>query len=245
MALSIASPTNSFIQFNAAASPAYCLWGDVDFKLPVYAQGDIAFQFVVIGTLPEEISALCNPYTAGAVVSLVEECDGPDLVTFSETPDRFLIAPTQVLFNWAHGLPNFTSVVAVGQCFRIKVTVEGASWCSNQLQRIADDCYTAVVEYGNEEDGFGFKYCYGGEVPTPSGECEPTIATFTDVPTLSIPYTASLRELYGGFPTVQAWIDDGAGNLTNFGITISFDANPPTVINLDFGGNASGVVVIR
>jgi hypothetical protein len=125
------------------------------------------------------------------------------------------------------------------------VTVEGAEWCSNCLQRIAEDCYTAVVEYGSEEDGFGFKYCNGGQVPSPAGECRPTISTFTDAATLTIPYTSSMRDLYGNFPTVQAWIDDGAGNLTNFGITISFDANPPTVINLDFGGVASGVVVIR
>lgn len=245
MAISIVSPDNSFVQFNVASEPPYCYWGDIDYKLPVYSQGDISFQFIVNATTPEEIADLCNPYNAGAVISLVEECEGPDLITFEEYPDRFMIGPQQVLFNWSHGLPNFASVVNVGQCFRIKITVEGGTFCSNQLQRIADDCYTAVVEYGNDEDGFGFKYCYSGEVPTPTGECEPTIASFTNVPTLTIPYTASMREQYGTFPTVQAWIDDGAGNLTNFGITISFDDDPPSQIYFDFGGPASGIIVIR
>lgn len=245
MALSITNSQHSFVRFGDSASPPYCYWGDVKYCLPVYSQGDIAFQFIVTGTTAEEISALCNPYTAGATISLVDDCNGDDLIVFDEYPDRFLISPFQVLFNWSHGLPNFTSVIAVGECFHVRVRVEGAEWCSNCFQRIAEDCYTAVVEYGNEEDGFGFKYCYSGEVPTPSGECLPTIASFTDVETLDIPYTASMREKYGDFPTVQAWIDDGNGNLTNFGITIQLDANPPTNIHFDFGGVATGVVIIR
>jgi hypothetical protein len=51
--------------------------------------------------------------------------------------------------------------------------------------------------------------------------------------------------MYGDFPTVQVWIYDGTGQLLNMAITAAFDTYPPTMINLDFGGVASGIVVIR
>jgi hypothetical protein len=69
--------------------------------------------------------------------------------------------------------------------------------------------------------------------------------TFVSVATLSIPYTALLSDKYGEFPTVQVWIYDGTGQLINMGITAAFDTYPPNMINLDFGGPASGIVVIR
>jgi hypothetical protein len=44
---------------------------------------------------------------------------------------------------------------------------------------------------------------------------------------------------------VQAWVYDGMGQLVNMGITIAFDTYPTTVINLDFGGVSTGIVIIR
>lgn len=104
------------------------------------------------------------------------------------------------------------------------------------------------MEYGNDEDAFGFKYCNGGDLPgetTPTLDCSPTIVTFVSVATLAIPYTALLQAKYGDFPTVQVWIYDGTGQLLNMGITAAFDTYPPTMINLDMGGISSGIVVIR
>ncbi len=257
MAISIISPANSFIRFDETADAALCIWGNVNFCLPVYDAEDVYFQFVIEGT-EGDIDSLCTQTGDEITVALVNECNGAAILTFAEKPDRFRLSTTQVLYNWAHGLPGFTGPVAVGECFKIQVTVEATPYgyptetdvyCSNCFERIGSDCFTSVVEYGNDEDAFGFKYCYGGNLPngetTPTLDCSPTIVTFVGVATLAIPYTALLQDKYGVFPTVQVWIYDGTGQLLNMGITAAFDTYPPTMINLDFGGVASGIVVIR
>jgi len=256
MAISIISPANSFIRFDETADPALCIWGNVNFCLPVYDAEDVYFQFVIEGT-EGDIDSLCTQTGDEVNVALVNECNGAAILTFSEKPDRFRLSTTQVLYNWTHGLPGFTSVVSIAECFKIQVTVaatpygypiETDVYCSNCFERIASDCFTSVIEYGNDEDAFGFKYCYGGDLPgetTPTLDCSPTIVTFVGVATLAIPYTALLQDKYGVFPTVQVWVYDGTGQLLNMGITAAFDTYPPTMINLDFGGVASGIVVIR
>lgn len=252
MALTIINSPHSFIRFNETPEAALCIWGSVDFCLPVYDPEDVYFQFVIEGT-ESEIDMLCTQSGNEMTVSLVNDCDGEDILTFSEKPERFRLSVTQALYNWTHGLPGFTGPVSVGECFRIKLTVDALpydteTFCSNCLERIGDDCFTSVIEYGNDEDGFGFKYCYGGDIAgggSSGGDCEPTIITFVSVPTVTIPYTALLQSKYGDFPTVQVWIYDGTGQLLNMGITAAFDTYPPTVINIDLGGPASGIVVIR
>lgn len=257
MAITIISPVNSFVRFNETAPDPLCIWGNINFCLPVYNQSDIYFQFILTGT-DAEMDALCTQSGDEVTLSLVSDCDGVPLITFAAKPERFRLSETQVLYNWSHGFPNFTSVIGVGECFKIQIDIDATpygypeeqeSFCSNCFERIASDCFTSVVEYGNDEDGFGFKYCYGGDIQNPDipvdDDCSPTIVTFTSVATLAIPYTSYLLSKYGDFPTVQVWIYDGMGQLINMGITAAFDAYPPTMINLDFGGSASGIVVIR
>lgn len=77
------------------------------------------------------------------------------------------------------------------------------------------------------------------------GCCSPTIVEFEDVATLDIPYTSQMQLKYGDVPTVQTWIYDGLGRLVFMGIFTSFDGVPPTTISLNFGGVATGVVVIK
>jgi hypothetical protein len=255
MSVSIQSPINSFVQFSPTAPPELCIWGTLNFCLPVFADDDVYFQWLINGT-ELEIDSLCTTDGGGITVSLVNDCEDADLLVFSEKPQRFRLSATQLLYNWSHGLPNFKSSVAVAECFKIKVTIDATpygypeqvvSFCSKCLERIASDCFTSVLEYGNDEDAFGFKYCGGGSVQPVSGDetCEPTIVQFVNVPTVDIPYTAQLRAMYGDFPTVQVWIYDGPGQLLNMGITAAFDTYPPTMIHIDNGGPASGVVVIR
>jgi hypothetical protein len=255
MALSIISPQHSFVRFGESTPDPLCIWGNINFCLPIYAEDDWYFQFVVQGT-ETEIDSLCTQTGEEISVSLVSDCDGEPLITFTELPERFRLSATQVLYNWNRGFPAFDTVVAIGECFKVQVIVTGGAYgyeesitkCSNCFERIASDCFTSVVEYGNDEDAFGFKYCYGGNIPGSNDstiDCDPTIVTFVSVATLSIPYTALLSDKYGEFPTVQVWIYDGTGQLINMGITAAFDTYPPNMINLDFGGPASGIVVIR
>jgi len=256
MAITIISPTNSFIRFGESAAAPLCIWGNIDYCLPVYQDEDIYFQFVVQGT-SDEVDSLCTQDGSEITVSLVSECSTDPLLTFAEKPERFRLSDTQVLYNWSHGLPGFTGPVTVGSCFKIQVTIEATPYgypletlvsCSNCFERIGSDCFTSVVEYGNDEDGFGFKYCYGGDIEgggSDTIECGPTVVTFASVATLAIPYTAFLSNKYGVFPTVQVWVYDGTGQLLNMGITAAFDTYPPTMINIDTGGPSSGIVVIR
>lgn len=257
MALSIISPSNSFLRFGEAAASPLCIWGTIDFCLPVYNDEDIYFQFIIQGT-ELEIDSLCTQDMSEVEVALVTTCNTTPLKIFTEKPTRSRLSPTQVLYNWQHGLPEFGSVVEVNECFKIQVTIEATPYgypdaslvsCSNCLERIPDDCYTSVVEYSNEDDAFDFKYCSGGGVDggddPDSGDCDPTVVTFINQSTLVIPYTALLQAKYGVIPTVQVWIYDGTGQLINMGITAGFDGYPPTLINLDLGGSASGIVVIR
>lgn len=258
MALTLINSTNSFVRFDNAANPVLCLWGTVNYCLPIYNQEDVYFQFVIEST-EEEIDSLCTQTGDEVVVSLVSECGGAPLVVFDEKPERIRLSSTQLLYNWSYGVPGFDAVVAVNQCFKIQIEVTGTPYgypeetevfCSNCFERIASDCFTSVIEYGNDEDAFGFKYCNSGDIEGggsggASADCSPTITTFIGVATLQIPYTAYLQNKHGAFPTVQVWVYDGTGQLINMGITAAFDTYPPTVINLDFGGTASGIVVIR
>lgn len=245
MAITILNSTHSFVRFGEAEQVPHCIWGSIDYCLPVYASTDVAFQFVIAGT-EAEIDTLCTLDGSGTEVAIIEDCGEAPLLTFTEKPQRFRLSLTQVLFNWEYGVPGFTSVVALNECFRIQVTVGGVEFCSNCFEKIPEDCFTSVIEYGQEDDAFGFKYCYAGGIDEDTAvSCEPTIVQFINVPTLAIPYTASLQDSYGVMPTVQTWIYDGMGQLVNMGITEAFDTFPPTVINLDFGGPATGIVVIR
>jgi len=245
MAITIISPANSFIRFNESDPEPDCIWGDINFCLPVYQSSDIAFQFIARGT-EAEIDALCDIDGGETEISIIPDCGEAPLLTFPNKPDRFRLSATEMLYNWEHGLPNFSSVIEISECFKVQIAIAGLEFCSGCFERIADECYTSVIEYGNEEDAFGFKYCYAGNIDDDIViSCEPTIVNFINVPTLAIPYTASLQASYGNFPTVQVWIYDGSGQLVNMGITVAFDTYPPTMINLDFGGPATGIVVIR
>lgn len=249
MALNIKTPAHSFVRFNDPGMAPDCIWGDISFCLPVYNQDDIHFQFIMEG-LTEEIDLLCTQDASEIELSLVSDCNTDPLLIFSEKPKRYRLSDTQILYNWNHGLPAFNTVIDIKECFKIQVSItivyETIEFCSNCLERINDDCFTSVIEYGNSEDSFGFKYCTSGNIDGDSNtECDPTIVQFIDIPTLSIPYTALLSSKYGAMPTVQAWIYDGAGQLVNMGIQVGFDGYPATMINLDFGGNATGIVIIR
>lgn len=244
----ILTPQHSFIRFDGAYTFTHCLHGEVTECLPVYEEADIAFQFVVEADSEAEADALCDPYTSGIEMGLVFICggDGPFVHEFVNVPDRFRISTTQVLYNWQHGAEGMVGNVDIGQCFYIQVIVNGVRVCSNCFQRIPDPCFTSVVEYGNEENFAGFNYCNAGGIESgESTSCDPEVYSFTNQDTVVVPYTASLIDRFGEVPTVQAWIYDEFGQLTNMGIVATFDAMPPTSITFNMGGTASGIIIIR
>ena len=213
--------------------------------LPILFESDIAFQFVLTADTIEEANALCQIGESGIQIGLVTACDQPDFdVEFTEQPERFRISDLQVLYNWTHGLPGSLGFYDISECFYIRIITADFQYCSNCLQRIDNGCFSSVIEYGNDENAFGFSYCNGESPIDENLSCAPTIIEFINKETLTIPYTAALAAMYGDIPTVQTWIYDGT-ELVNMRIRVEFDQMPPTQINFDFGGLASGRIVIR
>jgi hypothetical protein len=254
--MDIRSPRFSFVRFTTDNYDT-CSDTTVDFCLPVYAAGDIAFQFIVQGT-QMEVSQLCDSDNDLVTVGLVEECYAADenfdlnfKTASSLKPDRVKISETEVLYMWPHGFPGFTGVYNKGDCFRIKVVVDHPTEglivaCSNCFERIGQDCFTSVLEYGAAENQFGFNYCGGGglfEDEETEVCAEPTIVQFTNVSTLDIPYTTGMQSSYGDVPTVEIWMLDGTEYVNSI-IRAGFDAYPPTRIIADLGGPATGFVKI-
>ena len=149
--------------------------------------------------------------------------------------DGFFVIPTSEL---PEGLINpysgiFTLEVQAGHC-------DPATWNDSAYC----DSYTCI-EF-EARNGNGGKNIIGCPcLEDIEGCCYPTVVPFTSVATLDIPYTSQMALKYGDVPTVQTWIYDGLGRLVFMGISASFDANPVTLISLDFGGVASGIVVIK
>jgi hypothetical protein len=249
MAYGIISPPQSFVQFSETGKVDNCIFDKINFCLPVYEDGDVAFQFYLTGT-DSDIDALCGVYGSPISLGIVNACDDADFLLeftanpYNELPEIFRVSDTMLLVNWAHGVPGFTNVIGYNECFKIRVQIGLIKFCSNCFERTSDNCFTSVVEYSADENAFGFNYCGSGTTIQGELSCEPTIVPFENASTLSIPYTASLQAAYGPVPTIQVWISDGT-NLVNMGITATFDAYPPNVLGFDFGGPASGIIVIR
>lgn len=248
MAIRIKAPTHSFIQFDETDAIDSCQFSPTVLCLPVYADNDIAFQFILETDTQDEADSLCDLHNQLIAIGIVESCDEEMVLEFSDKPDRFRVSSTDVLYNWEHGLPNFGSVISKGQCFFIKITLQlpyqAYDFCSGCLQRIADPCHTSVLEYGNDDNAFGFDYCGGTVIDDGSGQtCDPLIIQFTNRTDIAIPYTTELQLKYGSTPTVQVWIYDGS-ELVDMAIRVSFDAFPPTLIKADFGGLSSGIIKI-
>lgn len=252
MAYTITAPQASFVQFNETGRVDHCIYDKINFCLPVYEDEDAKFQFYISGT-ESEIDALCGIYGTQIAIGIVSDCDDPDFLQEytanlygDYAPHLFRLGPTQLLVNWNHGFPGFTGVVGAGECFFVRVEIGAQQFCSTCFNRITDPCFTSVVEYGCDENAFGFNYCSSGEIATDenTGDCEKTYVTFQNQSTLTIPYTAGMLADYGNLPTIKVWIYNDDGDLQDMGIQATMDGYPPNNLLFDFGGPASGVVVI-
>lgn len=247
MGLTFLTPTNSFVRFDGALPENHCIFGQQQYCLPVLEDSDVQFQFVVQTDTVEEADALCTLGESGLSIGLVRDCvqEGFD-VEFAESPQRFRLSDFQVLYTWSHGLTGAIVEYSLMECFYIRIEIGAESACSNCFQRVGNGCFTSVIEYGNSENFAGFNYCNSGAVEgDESADCEPYIISFVNQTTLTIPYTTALQNRFGQVPTVQTWIYDTGGQLVNMGILATFDNMPPTQLYFDFGGLASGVIVIR
>lgn len=244
MAYSILSPRNSFVQFAESSVVTSCNFPDIALCLPVFDDDDVYFQFVIQATTEQEADALCDLTNELVSIGITKSCDDPNVKIFTQKPDRYRISTLQVLYNWSYGFPGFKEVINVADCFNVRVTLDDVDFCSNCFQRIGDDCHTSVLQYGNDENAYGFNYCNSEGIDTETGVCDPTFVTFTNQATLNIPYTAGLQAKYGLAPTIKAWLYDESGELVNMSIRQAFNTYPPTELRFDFGGPASGVIKI-
>lgn len=265
MGVQVRSPRFSFVQFSTFGyyygftqeEHSTCFPSEVQFCLPVYAYDDVAFQFIVQTDTVAEANELCTLGASAKVkVGLVRECsDSAFLVDFDAdgyAPQRYRISETEVLYNWPHGFPGFDILLAPSDCFYVQVKVlmdsGTVTGCSNCFQRVGSaSCFESVLEYGAEQNIFGFNYCGSGSLFEDEEEavCEPTIVQFVDATTISHPYTALMQELYGDVPTVEIFIYDAlTDKYLKANIQVGFDAYPPTLIQADLGGLATGFMKI-
>lgn len=250
MAIRIKSPKFSFVRFDNEVLQRTCNPLAIDFHLPVAYYDDIAFQFFAETDTKEEATALFDLGNNLVTVGIAKDCDSDLLInylTFLELkPDRARLSDKQVLYNWPHGFPLFDAHVGIEECFVVKVDVNGTAACSNTFQRINEDCYTSVLEYGSTQNIFDFNYCMSGGIdtggePEPVPACAPTIVQFQNVEKIDYYYSPAMRQKYGDVPTVKFWIkDENTGLYTNMIINQGFNAFPPTRILADLGGVSSG-----
>lgn len=254
--VTLISPPASAIKFNQPVEE-HCVYGEVDYELPVVYSSDHAFQWILQGANEGEANGL---FSATVRVGLVYDCDDADFaIEFAQTYNRSKLAPTQVLYNWGSGYPSFTSVIAVGQCFHFRVQLDGQTWCSNVMKRFAVDdpnnCWTSVIDYSSSGSAFGFFACgpgnglgSGGDGGDPDEEdnvCEPTVVSFgPGVSTVTVPYTSDMRDRYGELPSVQIFIYDSNGVLTNMGVQALLVGDPISQIYVDLGGPGAGKIRI-
>src|SRR5689334_9894055 len=151
MAITIKAPRNSFIQWAEANAIESCQFAPITLCLPVYQDNDVYFQFILETDTQEEADSLCDIQNALVTIGIAESCENDMVLEFSSKAERYRIGTNAVLYNWQHGLPGFGTVISKGQCFIIKIAVQGIytlyDFCSNCLQRIADPCHTSVIEY--------------------------------------------------------------------------------------------------
>lgn len=244
MAYRIISPRASFVQFSEQPE-VHCIYGALNFCLPVAQNNDVSFMYIIEADTEGEIAALAS---GGVTIGAVSACDDADfLVQFNTGMERSRMNALQVLYTQTN-LPGVVAATQVGECFRIRVSVLGNNFCTTTcFERTADDCFTSVVRYKNDDAAFGFP-CVGGAGQVDGGEapvdCAPTVIDINNVSTLTVPYTAALKEKYGDVPTIETFIYDENGVLTKMGITEQLVGFPPTALFFDFGGPAIGKIRI-
>jgi hypothetical protein len=231
----------SFITFDETDTVSACNWDPAQLCLPVYAQGDIAFQFIISADTEEEADALCAIDDQVINIGTVAGCD-EEITPFADTIVRYRANALQVSYYWPYGITTLSNY-DINQCFRIGVEVFDQFFCSNCFIRIGDDCHTSVIEYGGDENAFGFLYCAGVAIDEDATDCDPLEILFTNQATMTIPWTAYLQSKFGTVPKITVWTYDGS-ELVIAGNVVKLDAYPPTELRFDFGGVNSGLVRI-
>jgi hypothetical protein len=258
MAITITHPKFSFVRLNETEDFDGCLVDGISYCLPVAKEDDVWFQFVAVAETAEEANQLCDAEDDLVTVGLIngdDDCLDDFVVNFKTAgykPERIRLSETQVLYNWKHGFPDYDDTYAVGDCFKIKIKIVTEDGdivaCSNCFERVTEDCYTSVVDYGSEQNIFDFNYCGSGNlVEVEEGaECvEPQIISFENETALDIPYTAAMQDKYGTVPSVELWVfDEDTNEYVEAVVRVGFDAYPPTRILADLGGTATGFLKI-
>jgi hypothetical protein len=130
--------------------------------------------------------------------------------------------------------------------FTLEVTGEDAYLCASSTWNDSAYCTPYKCINFDVKNGNAGKNILGCPcLETVEGSCYPLIIPFTDLATLDITYTTAMVLKYGAVPTVQVWIYDNSNRLVNMGVSVVLDANPATLISIDFGGIGSGIIVIR
>lgn len=124
--------------------------------------------------------------------------------------------------------------------------MDGTSECRKldfKMAKYYDSIVFDATAGPRQKDNLGCDFdCQGsGDGPQNSA-----VFPFTDIATLNIAWTTFLRGLYGGTPTVQVYLQTSPGEyaLTTVSVTMVGGPYDLSEIDIDFGGTATGYVLI-
>jgi hypothetical protein len=158
MANSITDARNSFITFNDELFLTQRECAIVKpFCLPVFEASDITFQFTLNSTSSfSEINSRIRIRT--------KSLDGTFSFVTGYTKYTYEVATNNYLIVIKLSNSTLLDAYNVGECFQIDfaLSFDGEIYfnqTANQcFQRIADTCFTSVVDFNNNENAFGFIY---------------------------------------------------------------------------------------
>lgn len=185
MAINIISPEFSFVRFNDQHIDIYDWYesqeagAEIHFSLPVYANTDLQFQFIVETTTKSEADILCSrnmgddflvsiykgtPKTSAVFSDMHDSWAGSDI----SIAQRLRLNDTQILYQ-VGPQPDFLGEVEINECFQIGIFISNisdggtttyyVSAISNQFYKIANTRHTTLFEYYSETDVAGYIYC--------------------------------------------------------------------------------------
>jgi hypothetical protein len=184
MAYRFISPDYSFINFSDNHLSAddwqegSCPGSEKGFCLPILANTDLAFQFIIEGDNSTQGDTICDidladvrfGIRAGSPVETLSTADFNALGYIINGLDlglqKYRLNDTQVLFYVPGPIANMVHE-AMGGCFQLAFkfpTIFTSAQVSNCLTANAEDCYTTELTYYSESDEAGFMYCISDDI---------------------------------------------------------------------------------
>lgn len=170
MAIKITTPRLSFIQLGCPEKCiCYPIVNEDELKFQILIETDTILQSDdIMASVPGNFNLLIvdgidnctqSQILANTIHDFAVSISGGPVFNFQ----RIRISPKKVLLYWPYGLPLLNDFVNCEQVFSLAISLYFNSTLYvqrlNCFKKVCDTDYTSVLEYSNNEDGYGFNYC--------------------------------------------------------------------------------------